>query len=136
MTSAENWTGDGFLRCYGGFDIIESRPWNDVTGTAQCRPTQWDGASDPQAIFIEGTDGTELSIFVWNREEVTADCVGEISYTYGNLGDLNYCSNKSDKSMAHLGEEISLNPRTQCGYFQCSGFITLECERTCFGIKK
>ena len=58
--SAESWTGEGFARCYGELNILAARPdWNDVNGIAQCRPKPWNGASDPQAIFITGNDGTE-----------------------------------------------------------------------------
>ena len=65
------------------------------------------------------------------REEINADCVGNIAYTYGNLGDLHYCSAKSTKSMKFLSKDISLNPKYQCGYFQCHGLITLSCENDC-----
>ena len=66
-------------------------------------------------------------IFVSDQNtKVTADCEGEITYTSGNLSDLTYCGNKSDKSMEKLDKDISLNPRTQCGYFQCLGKITLN----------
>ena len=62
--AAENWTGEGFARCYGDLNILAARPdWNDVTGIAQCRPRAWDGSRDPQAIFITGNDGTEFVIF-------------------------------------------------------------------------
>ena len=76
---------------------------------------------------------TLQSIFVFDQNEatVTADCEGQITYTYGNLSDLNYCGSKSDKSMEKLGKNVSLNPRTQCGYFQCLGMITLQCEGAC-----
>ena len=59
IASGESWTGDGVLKCYGGFDIIPARPFDETVGTAQCRPTQWDSVSDPQAVFITGNDGTE-----------------------------------------------------------------------------
>ena len=62
--SAENWTGEGFTRCYGDLNILAARSdWTDVTGIAQCRPRAWDGSRDPQAIFITGNDGTEFVIF-------------------------------------------------------------------------
>jgi len=132
VASAESWSGQGFARCYGEINIMAARPdWEDVNGIAQCRPKAWNGASDPQAIFITGEDGTEYSIFVFGEATAQADCEGQITYTYGNLADLTYCGNKSYKSMEKLGKNISLNPRTQCGYFQCFGMINLECEGAC-----
>ena len=47
------------MKCYGDLNVIAARPFTEVTGTAQCRPEQWNGVTDPQAVFITGDDGTE-----------------------------------------------------------------------------
>merc|ERR1711879_495495 len=98
VANGEYWTGDGVMKCYGDMNIIDDRPFNEVAGTAQCKPEVWNGVTDPQAVFITGNDGTQFDI-LFVREEINADCVGNIAYTHGNLGDLHYCSAKSKKSM-------------------------------------
>merc|ERR1711983_674503 len=32
----EDWTGEGSIKCYGQMNILASRPFVDVTGTADC----------------------------------------------------------------------------------------------------
>ena len=60
----------------------------------------------------------------------TADCNGEITYTWGDIG-LGYCSYKKAQSVRNFSRRFlktSKNPRLACGYFTCTGSLNLVCD--------
>ena len=118
----EDWTGEGSIKCYGQMNILASRPFVDVTGTAECRPRT--APANPQGFIADGSDGSHWVVV---DDKGTADCTGAITYTYGDLG-LGYCSYNNAKTLAKMPKKVSLNPRTTCGYFTCDGFISLTCD--------
>ena len=97
------------------------RPWDNVVGTGECRPRV---AAPAQGFIADGSDGSHWVVV---DDKGIADCTGQITYTYGDMG-LGYCSYKNAKSMAKLPTASSVNPRSYCGYFSCEGFISLTCE--------
>merc|ERR1712029_907033 len=46
----EDWTGEGSIKCYGQMNILASRPFVDVTGTAECRPRR--APANPQGFIL------------------------------------------------------------------------------------
>ena len=56
VKTAESWTGEGSMKCYGQMNILASRPFVDVTGTAECRPRV--APANPQGFIADGADGS------------------------------------------------------------------------------
>merc|ERR1711976_694381 len=113
---AETFTGRGALKCYGQIDVIASK-WETVEGSLSCRP-KFGPASAPQGFIADGEDGSHWVVV---DDKGTADCIGEITYTTGDLG-LGYCS-----YLKVMGAETP-ETRMFCGYATCAGFIDLVCD--------
>merc|ERR1712189_145020 len=109
----ESYHGSGEMKCYG--DMSVSLFKDNTNGFLDCRPSWGSPSAPPQGIIADGDDGTH---WVMVDDKGSGDCLGDITYFYGDLG-LGYCN----RLMLDDGHQT----RLFCGYATCTGEMNLEC---------